>query len=172
MQALRNDNMFWRTTAQRLLVERGKTDVLPQLIAIVNDRTVDTIGLNSPAVHALWTMHGLGVLDGRNALALDAAKRALTHPAAGVRKAAQSVLPKTAQSVTDLLSAGALNDKDLNVRLNALLALSQMPASAEAGRAIYLVEQGEGGHRRRVAARSDLDRRDQAPGRLPPGVRE
>ena len=127
------------STAQRLLVERGKTDVLPQLIAIVNDRTVDKIGLNSPAVHALWTMHGLGVLDGTNALALDAAKRALTHPAAGVRKAAQSVLPKTAQSVTDLLSAGALKDRDLNVRLNALLALSQMPASAEAGRAIYVV---------------------------------
>ena len=126
-------------TAQRLLVERGKTDVLPQLIAIVNDRTVDKIGLNSPAVHALWTMQGLGVLDGTNALALDAAKHALTHPAAGVRKAAQSVLPKTAQSVTDLLSAGALNDRDLNVRLNALLVLSQMPASADAGRAIYLV---------------------------------
>ena len=62
--ALSNDNMFWRTTAQRLLVERGKADVLPQLIALVNDRTVDKIGLNSPAVHALWTMHGLGVLDG------------------------------------------------------------------------------------------------------------
>ena len=137
--ALRHDNMFWRLTAQRLLVERGQTDVLPQLIAIVNDRTVDTIGLNSPAVHALWTMQGLGVLDGTNALALDAAKRALTHPAAGVRKAAQSVLPKTAQSVTDLLSAGALKDRDLNVRLNALLALSQMPASADAGRAIYLL---------------------------------
>jgi putative membrane-bound dehydrogenase-like protein len=136
--ALRHENMFWRLTAQRLLVERGKTDVVPQLIAIVTDRTVDKIGLNSPAVHALWTMHGLGVLDGKNAQALDAAKQALTHPAAGVRKAAQSVLPKTAQSVTDLLSAGALHDKDLNVRLNALLALSQMPASAGAGRAIYL----------------------------------
>ena len=35
VQALRNDNMFWRLTAQRLLVERGKTDVVPQLIALV-----------------------------------------------------------------------------------------------------------------------------------------
>ncbi len=137
VQALRHDNMFWRTTAQRLLVERGKADVLPDLIAIVNDRTVDKIGLNSPAVHGLWTMQGLGVLDGGYAPALDAVKHALTHPAAGVRKAAQAVLPKTAQSVTDLLSAGALTDKDLNVRLNALLVLSQMPASADAGRAIY-----------------------------------
>ena len=137
VQALRSDNMFWRTTAQRLLVERGNADVVPQLVAIVNDRTVDVIGLNSPAVHALWTLQGLGVLDGRNPLALEAVTRALNHPAAGVRKAAQSVLPKTPQSVTDLLSAGALNDADLNVRLNALLTLSQMPESSAAGRAIY-----------------------------------
>ncbi|MEO8482235.1 MAG: plastocyanin/azurin family copper-binding protein, partial [Acidobacteriota bacterium] len=143
VQALRNDNMFWRTTAQRLLVERASPDVLPQLIAIVNDRSVDAIGLNSPAVHALWTMQGLGLLDGRNAAALDAAKGALTHPAAGVRKAAQSVMPKTAQSVTDLLSAGALLDRDLNVRLNALLALSQLPASAEAGRAVYALSKAQ-----------------------------
>ena len=148
VQALRHDNMFWRTTAQRLIVERGKTDVVPQIIAVINDRTVDRIGLNSPAVHALWTLHGLGVLDGNppsrqalrrasNAAALEAATRALSHPAAGVRKAALSVLPTTQQSIAAALSAGALTDKDLNVRLNALLALSRMPASVEAGREIY-----------------------------------
>jgi uncharacterized protein len=135
--ALKSDNMFWRTTAQRLLVERANADVVPQLIEIASDRSVDAIGLNSPAVHALWTLHGLGVLDGRNASALEAARRALSHPAAGVRKAAQSVLPRTAQSTSDLLNAGAIADRDLNVRLNALLVLSQMPASAEAGRAVY-----------------------------------
>jgi putative membrane-bound dehydrogenase-like protein len=138
VQALRHDNMFWRTTAQRLLVERGKTDVVPQLIAIAGDRTVDAIGLNSPAVHALWTLHGLGALDGKDAAALAAATRALTHPAAGVRKAAQSVLPQTASSTTALLASGAITDKDLNVRLNGLLVLSRMPASSEAGRAVYL----------------------------------
>jgi len=137
VQALRHDNMFWRTAAQRLIVERGKTDVVPQIIAVVNDRTVDKIGLNSPAVHALWTLHGLGALDGANAAALEAATRALSHPAAGVRKAAQSVLPQTQQSVAAMLSTGALTDKDLNARLNALLVLSRMPASVEAGREIY-----------------------------------
>ena len=143
VQALRHDNMFWRTTAQRLLVERGKTDVVPQIIAIVNDRTVDAIGLNSPAVHALWTLHGLGALDGTNAAALDAATRALSHPAAGVRKAAQSVLPSTPQAAAAMLSAGVLSDKDLNVRLNALLVLSRMPASVEAGRDIYRVSKDQ-----------------------------
>jgi uncharacterized protein len=137
VQALRHDNMFWRTTAQRLIVERGDRDVAPMLAAIVSDRTIDRIGLNSPAVHALWTLHGLGALDGSNAAALDVATRALSHPAAGVRKAAQSVLPRTSASVDAILAAGGLTDKDLNVRLNALLTLSRMPASAAAGRAIY-----------------------------------
>jgi putative membrane-bound dehydrogenase-like protein len=137
VQALRHDNMFWRTTAQRLLVQRGKTDVLSDLYPIVNDRSIDRVGLNSPAVHALWTMHGLRALDGSNGAALDVARRALAHPAAGVRKTAIAVLPRTAQSITDLLAAKVLDDADLNVRLHALLALADMPASKEAGRAVY-----------------------------------
>ena len=137
VRALRHDNMFWRLTAQRLLVERGQVDVVPELVALAADRSVDSIGLNSPAVHALWTLHGLGALHGTNAAALDIATAALEHPAAGVRKAAASVLPRTARSASDILAAGTLDDRDLNVRLQALLALSEMPASAEAGRAIY-----------------------------------
>ena len=127
VQALRHDNMFWRTTAQRLLVERGKTDVVPQIIAIVNDRTVDKIGLNSPAVHALWTMHGLGVLDGiatRAALDAREARAHRTRPPACARRRSRCCR-RLPQSVAAVLSAGALTDKDLNVRLNALLALSQ-----------------------------------------------
>ena len=135
--ALKNDNMLWRLHAQRLLVERAKPDVLPQLIALVNDRAVDTLGLNPGALHALWTMHGLGALDGKNAQALDAARSALTHPAGAVRKAAHSVLPPGAQTLGDLLAAKVLEDKDLNVRLNAFLAISTMPASLDAGKAIY-----------------------------------
>jgi azurin len=137
--ALRNDNMFWRLTAQRLIVERRQTDVVPALIAIVDDRSVDAIGLNSPAVHALWTLHGLGVLDGRDAAALAAATRALSHPAGGVRKAAQSVLPASSTTLDALMAANAFTDPDLNVRLNALLVASRLPSSAAAGRALYAV---------------------------------
>ena len=64
--ALENDNMFWRTTAQRLIVESKNTSVLPELYKLVNNKNVDEIGLNAPAVHALWTMHGLGALHGSN----------------------------------------------------------------------------------------------------------
>ena len=62
--ALANDNQFWRMHAQRLLVDRGQPDVVPALIERLGDRAVDAIGLNAGAIHALWTLHGLGALDG------------------------------------------------------------------------------------------------------------
>ncbi|TLV00861.1 PVC-type heme-binding CxxCH protein [Dyadobacter luticola] len=133
--ALQNDNMFWRMTAQRLLVESKKLSVLPDLYKIVNDQKVDEIGLNSPAVHALWTLHGLGVLDGSNAEALQVVNKALTHPAAGVRKAAASVLPKNEQSF-DMLQK-ALKDPNLNTRLSVFVTLVELPSSEKAGEAVY-----------------------------------
>ena len=59
--ALKNDNLLWRLHAQRLLVERGKRDVVPDLVKLVGDSSLDEIGLNPGAIHALWTLHGLGV---------------------------------------------------------------------------------------------------------------
>src|ERR1043165_7350774 len=38
LAALKNDNMFWRTTAQRLLVERGNADIVPELIKLTQDK--------------------------------------------------------------------------------------------------------------------------------------
>src|SRR5439155_3441255 len=59
---LTHDNMFWRRHAQRLLVERGKYDVVPALVQLVNDQRLDEIGLNVGAIHALWTLKGRGTL--------------------------------------------------------------------------------------------------------------
>ncbi len=137
VQALRNDNMFWRTTAQRLLVERGQTDVLQDLYTLVNDRSVDAVGLNPAAIHALWTMHGLGALNGSNAAALDVARRATSHPSAAVRKNALAVLPRTEATLDLITQAKLLADPDPKIRLAALLALAEVPASDAAGRAVY-----------------------------------
>jgi hypothetical protein len=57
VDALADDNMFWRQTAQRLLVERKATDAVPALIRRAGDHTVDSLGLNRRA-HALWTLQG------------------------------------------------------------------------------------------------------------------
>jgi uncharacterized protein len=135
--ALRNDNLFWRLTAQRLLVERGNTDVVPQLLALARDRSVDELGLNPGALHALWTLHGLGQLNGTNAQATEAATAALRHPSAAVRKAAVQMLPANASTLQALRTAGLLEDRDPKTRLAAVLAISQLPESEELGAALY-----------------------------------
>jgi len=137
VKALENDNMFWRTTAQRLLVESKNTSVLPDLYKLVNNKNVDEIGLNAPAVHALWTMHGLGALSGNNTEALQVAVGALSHPAAGVRRAAMQVLPRNQQALDAVQKTTVISDPNQRTRLAALLAVADMPASTEAGRALY-----------------------------------
>lgn len=137
LDALRSDNMLWRLHAQRLLVERGQRDVVPQLVALVHDRSVDTIGLNGGALHALWALHGLGVLTDTTSDAGRAAVDALSHPAAGVRKAAAMVLPRTTQAADAILTAKLLADPDLHTRLAVILTLADMPASPAVGRALY-----------------------------------
>jgi putative membrane-bound dehydrogenase-like protein len=134
--ALKNDNLFWRRHAQRLLVERGKKDVVPALLAMARDPSVDAIGLNVGVIHALWTLHGLGALDGSNAEATAVAVAALSHRAAGVRRNAVQVLPADAKSVAAILDAGLTRDSDAQVRLMSLLALADRPSTPAAGEAI------------------------------------
>ncbi|MCU0353539.1 MAG: ThuA domain-containing protein [Cytophagales bacterium] len=125
--ALKNDNLFWRQAAQRLLVERGNRDVVPQLLALVKDQSLDEIGINPPAIHALWTLQGLGVITEQNPEVLQAAQNALTHACAGVRKTAVQILPRTSASAEKLLQVKALQDKEPLVVLNTLLAFAEMP---------------------------------------------
>lgn len=136
VETLKDDNLFWRRHAQRLLVERGKTDVVPALVALAQDSTVDAIGLNPGAIHALWTLHGLGDFDSRNEVLRKAAVPSLKHRSAGVRRNAVQVLPRDEASTRAILAAGLLQDADAQVRLMNFLALAEMPASVEAGKAI------------------------------------
>lgn len=137
LEALKSDNMLWRLHAQRLLVEQGDKDAIPALIKLAGDNSVDQIGLNPVAIAALWTMQGLGGLDGNNAEATAVAIADLKHPSAGVRQAALDVLPRNASSVAAILDAKSLDDANPQVRKSALLALSQMPHSEDAGMAVY-----------------------------------
>jgi putative membrane-bound dehydrogenase-like protein len=141
LAGLKNDNMFWRTTAQRLIVESQNKTLVPDLLKIVNDQSVDEIGLNSPAVHALWTLQGLGALDGSNEEAYHTLVRAMRHPAAGVRKNAVRLLPRTDKALSALKWTNAINDPDLKVRLAAIQLLTDLPASEEIGKILYLAGQ-------------------------------
>ena len=141
LAGLKNDNMFWRTTAQRLIVESQNKTVIPDLLKMVNDQSVDEIGLNSPAVHALWTLEGLGALDGSNEEAYHTVVRAMRHAAAGVRKNAVKLLPRNDKALSALKWTNAINDPDLKVRLAAIQALTDLPASEEIGKILYLAGQ-------------------------------
>ncbi len=121
-------------TAQRLIVENKHSGMAPALRKIAANRSVDAVGLNSPAVHALWTLHGLGLDD---AATFQTYVAALKHPAPGVRKAAVEVLPENAKGQAALLSSGILQDKDLQVRLAAIRQMVEFPVSESLGAAVY-----------------------------------
>ncbi|GAB3701612.1 hypothetical protein GCM10027592_29970 [Spirosoma flavus] len=123
--ALKNSNMFWRMTAQRLLIERNNKDVVPQLLELLNDPSLDEIG-NAPGVlHALWTLHGLGALTDPNVSG--AVTKVLHHPAPAVRRAVIRMLPndKDGWLAKYIFREKLLEDKEPLVVLEALLALSK-----------------------------------------------
>lgn len=141
--ALQSDNQFWRLAAQRVIVERGDKSIAEHLFKLAGDRTVDAIGLNPAAIHSLWTLQGLGLLDGSNADATAVAVAALAHPSAGVRKAAVDVMPRNEAGIAAILNGKLLNDPDAQVRKSALLALADAPAtSATAGQSVYAAVAG------------------------------
>ncbi len=142
VQALQHSNRLWRRHAQRLLVERGKRDIQQQLIRLVDDETVDRVNNNPGAIHALWTLHGLGALDHAAGAAFEAATRALRHPAAGVRRNAALVLPSQPESALAIVQSRLVRDSDAQVQLAALMALADMPTDGRAGEllAALLVE--------------------------------
>ncbi|REG94512.1 PVC-type heme-binding CxxCH protein [Algoriphagus antarcticus] len=131
LAAIQSENMFWRLTAQRLIVETKDMDVVDGLYDIINNQKVDEIGLNAPAVNALWALHGLGVLDGNNTTAQQVVEKALTHPSAAVRKNALRVLPRNPSAMSAILASNLLQDHDLHTRKYAFLAASDMPFSED-----------------------------------------
>jgi hypothetical protein len=138
--ALGDDNMFWRERAQRRLVERGAgrpdggRDVIPALIKLVENPSVDAIGLNPGAIHAIWTLRQLGALAGPTAdsVALARVQSALAHPSAGVRMNAVKALPRDAGTLVKLAGSSVIDDPAPLVRLAVLEALGEWSSSPEA----------------------------------------
>ncbi|MFL5342416.1 MAG: PVC-type heme-binding CxxCH protein [Gemmataceae bacterium] len=92
--ALKNDNMFWRQQAQRLLVEQGNRGVESALLKLTHDKGVDEVGLNPGAVHALWTLHGLDMLNCDKWNDAMVAGGAILHPSPSVQLTALQALPR------------------------------------------------------------------------------
>ncbi|MDH4295657.1 MAG: ThuA domain-containing protein [Cyclobacteriaceae bacterium] len=129
--ALSNDNLFWRMTAQRLLVDRNDKDVLGELSTLVSSGNND-----AAVIHALWTIHGLGAIQPGND-AFKVVKDALVNPSAGVRKAAIQILSQVEWADALVLESNVLEDPDPNTRLTAILSLTTIPSSINLGRLLY-----------------------------------
>jgi len=129
IKALNSKNKFWRTHAQRLLVERKKEDVQADLIGIINNKSVDEIGLNAPAIHAIWTLQGLNLLNKKEVN--EAVLGALSHPSAGVRKAAIQVLDLNAKTLPAITKSTIFADENLNTRLAAFVKIAESAPFAE-----------------------------------------
>ena len=117
--ALGDSTQFWRLTAQRLLVEGKRTDAVPALKS--------AIASASPvkAIHALWTLHGLGQLD-------EATHRTtLTHADAAVRRNGVRALGRDARAVALYFGSAVMSDPDLLTRLAAFAKLAEFPPSPQ-----------------------------------------
>lgn len=113
---LEHPNAWWRETAQRLLVERRDSSVVPHLKELVQR------GRSERArVHALWTLENLGALEEAQIL------RGLQDPHSGVRenavRLAQSRLNDSTGLLSRLLEMG--EDADARVRFQLVLALGE-----------------------------------------------
>ena len=117
--ALGHDNPFWRLTAQRLLIEGKRTDAVPTL------KQAATNSAPLPALHALWTLHGLGQLDEQtHNTALHAA-----HPA--VRRNATRAIGTDARGVKTFFSSGVISDPDPMTKLAAFVKLGEFATTKE-----------------------------------------
>ncbi len=112
---LSNPNMWWRITAQRLLVERRDRSVVPLLVSIAQSEAA--LG----RLHALWTLEGMNALDRELLL------RALSDPVPGIRENAIRLAEDhlSDSEVKQQLYAMA-NDPDPKVQFQVALTLGEL----------------------------------------------
>ncbi len=126
---LLNENQWWRTHSQRLLVDRKDRETIPLL------EEMATGGPNAYGrLHALW------VLEGMESLRPDILVRALDDPEPGVRenavKISEKYLPQSEAVQNKVI--GMKNDKSAKVRYQALCSLGSVntPAAVAASHEI------------------------------------
>src|SRR5690348_12840136 len=125
VRELANPVIWWRRTAQRLLVDRKAIDAAPDLVRMVHE-SPSPVG----RLHALWTLDGLGALQPAEI------EHALADREAGVRENAIVLAePRLASSPALVRKLIAMaKDPDAKVRFQLLCTLGSVK-SPEAGAA-------------------------------------
>lgn len=123
VEKLADPNIWWRRTAQRMLVDRNNPAVVPALTRMAENQSA-AVG----RLHALWTLEGMGRLK------QDQIDRALHDPEAGVRMNAIKLAELHLGDMPALSEAliGLANDKDAKVRFQLLCTLGFIDSSRAA----------------------------------------
>lgn len=118
LSGLRHPDQWWRVTAQRLMIERQVTTLIPALRQLVAGWETNSDG-PSTLLHALWTLDGLGSLN-----ASDLA-HGLRHPTHEVREATLRLvqLETTGHAALEALVRNLTRDPSGRVRFQAAIAL-------------------------------------------------
>lgn len=127
LAALSSDNMFWRLTAQRIIVEEQKLNLVPDLIKLIKAGLKKNADNQSGVAHALWTLDGLGVFAGVDESHNDIFSACLASPSYSVQRAALGVLPLNENSSNLVAESGLLTHPDLRARLTAILKSGELP---------------------------------------------
>jgi putative membrane-bound dehydrogenase-like protein len=114
--ALDSGNQFWALTAQRLIVDNKMTDAASAL-----KKRVHSGAGGKGAIHALWSLEGIGALD------KDAHQAALLSKDSVVRRNAVRALPANEAGRQLFFSSAVIQDPDLITRQVALVKLAEFP---------------------------------------------
>jgi hypothetical protein len=90
---------------------------------------VDTVGIDGPVLHALWTLHGLKQFDQDPTRWNPILKQLPLHPAWTVRRNVVQAMPATAATYEAFRNQCIVNDENPQVRMMALSQLARIPAS-------------------------------------------
>ena len=121
VQTLSHPNGWWRDTAQRILVERGDSSVVPQLKQLASGKADWRATL-----HALWT------LDGLDAIEPDTVRAAFASRSAEVRAAAVRISERWIGQADSALADAVLkllDDPSWTVRRQVAATIGELPAS-------------------------------------------
>ncbi|MCI0747511.1 MAG: c-type cytochrome [Verrucomicrobia subdivision 3 bacterium] len=118
--ALDSGDQFWSLTAQRLIVDNKMKDTAPAL----KKRVTSGAG-GKGAIHALWSLEGIGALD------KDTHQKSLLDKDPALRRNAIRALPANEAGRQLFFSSAVIQDPDLLTRQVAFVKLAEFPTIPE-----------------------------------------
>ncbi|HEX3798543.1 MAG TPA: PVC-type heme-binding CxxCH protein [Verrucomicrobiae bacterium] len=121
VEALNHPNEWVRMTALRLLLERNRSDIAPQLQALTQSTQASPI----TRVHALWLLNDLGVeTPAILAAAISSTNEAIAKNGLEMIESAKNKV--TADGAVTAAAIGRVNDTNARVRLEAIIAAGEL----------------------------------------------